>query len=94
MTSSGFFYVSSSFGVKASIKVELLRSSCPLVLDGIFDWSADMLQLSLCRFSGIFTLELRHLCLTPMFPVLRHTPPGIPVCTNLAHFSFNFEYPV
>ena len=63
MTSSGIFIVSFSFDVRASIKAEVLRSSCPLVLERIFDRGADMLQLSLCRIPGIFTGELRLLCL-------------------------------
>ena len=53
MTSSGIFNVSCSFGVRASIKAKVIHSSCPLVLEGIFDWNADMLQLSLCRISSI-----------------------------------------
>ena len=95
MTSSGFFNVSSSFGVRASIKAEVLRSSCPLVLEGIFDWNADMLQLSLCRISGIFPLSSGIFAFVPqslMCLVLRYTPPGIPVCTNLAQFIFNCEH--
>ena len=79
MTSSGIFTVSSSFGVRASIKAEVLRSSCPLVLEGIFDWSADMLQLSpcrfsgiLCRFSGIFIREDRLLTLCISISPLGH----------------------
>ena len=44
MTSSGIFNVSNSFGVRASFKAEVLRSSCPSVLEGIFDQNADMLQ--------------------------------------------------
>ena len=74
MTSSGIFIVSFSFDVRASIKAEVLRSSCPLVLEGIFDRGADMLQLSLCRISGIFTLELRHLCLCTSISYVSRTP--------------------
>jgi hypothetical protein len=61
MTSSGIFFVIFYFDVRASIKAVVLRSSCPLVLEGIFDQGADMLQLSLCRIPGIFTCEVRFL---------------------------------
>ena len=54
MTSSGIFFVIFYFDVRASIKAELLRSSCPLVLEGIFDQGADMLQLRLYRILGSF----------------------------------------
>ena len=54
MTSSGIVFVIFYFDVRASIKAELLRSSCPLVLEGIFDQGADMLQLRLCRILGSF----------------------------------------
>ena len=54
MTSSGIVFVIFYFGVKASIKAELLRSSCPLVLEGIFDQGADMLQSRQYRILGSF----------------------------------------
>ncbi len=54
MTSSGIFFVIFYFGVRASIKAELLSSSCRLVLEGIFDQGADMLQLRLYWILGSF----------------------------------------
>ncbi|KAM0908167.1 hypothetical protein ACQ4PT_015620 [Festuca glaucescens] len=74
---SGTFTVSNSFGVRASFKAEVLRSSCPSVLDGIFDQNADMPQLGICRISGIFSLEFRLLCLTLVFAAFRHTHLGL-----------------
>jgi hypothetical protein len=72
MTSSGIFFVIFYFDVRASIKAEVLRSSCPLVLEGIFDQGADMLQLSLCRIPGIFTCEVLFLSLCVSISPLGH----------------------
>ena len=76
MTSSGIVFVIFYFGVRVSIKAELLRSSCPLVLEGIFDQGADMLQLRTCRIPGIFTGANRTLVRLNMrvYPALGVSP--------------------